>query len=276
MVNHEVWRIVNECMVGVITFFSFNLLSKEREVFQAITSRTGGVSLPPFDSLNLSLSVGDSPERVIRNYQLVSSALAFELDSLVTCKQVHGDRVIDVKKKGEVENSFLYYQEEADAMITRVPGLVLMVRIADCVPIMFFDPRQKVVGIAHAGWRGTVKGIAAKTVGALTSQYNSDPADIVAGIGPCIGPCCYEVDDHVGFLYREGFSYGERLVEKRDGRNYLNLWEANRRQLLDMGIREENIELAGLCTSCHAQTFFSHRREQRGTGRCGAFIGIRG
>jgi hypothetical protein len=267
---------VYEYVSAGLTFLSFSLLSKEKEVFHAITTRTGGVSAPPFDSLNLGLKVGDSPERVIKNYQLVSRALAFELNSLVTCQQVHGDKVIEVKKKDEARSSFLPWREKADAMVTSIPGLILMVRIADCVPIIFFDPFQKVVGIAHAGWKGTVEKIGVKTVKVFTDQYHSDLADILVGIGPSIGPCCYEITDQVGSLYREGFSCGEGLIEERDGRSYLNLWEANRRQLLGVGIREENIELADLCTSCHDETFFSHRREKGRTGRFGALIGMKG
>jgi hypothetical protein len=149
-----------------------------------------------------------------------------------------------------------------------------MVRIADCVPVLFFDPVQKVIGIAHAGWKGTLKKIAAKTVGFLIDRYNSNPATILVGIGPAIGACCYEVDGQVRSLYEESFSFGSSLLEERNGKNYLNLWEANRLQLLDTGIQEEHIEMAGLCTSCYPQSFFSHRRERGRTGRFAALIGI--
>jgi hypothetical protein len=150
-----------------------------------------------------------------------------------------------------------------------------MVRVADCIPVLFFDPVQKVIGIAHAGWRGTVKEIAAKTAEVIVSRYNSDPARILVGIGPGIGPCCYEVDERVSSLFTKGFSSGEQLITERNGKQYLDLWEANRRQLLNTGIREENIELAGLCTACHPQTFFSHRREKGRTGRFAALIGMK-
>lgn len=267
---------MDERVSGGLPFFSFNLFSKGKEVFQAITTRIGGVSPPPFDSLNLDVNGGDSPENVMENYQLLSNALGFELDTLVTCKQVHGDRVIEVRREDRMNCSFLHCREEADAMVTRDPGLFLMVRIADCIPVMFFDPCKKVVGIAHIGWRGALKKIAMKTGKFLIDKYNSDPATILTGIGPCIAPCCYEVDKKVGSLFRKSFSYGDTLIEKRGGRSFLNLWEANRRQLMETGIREENIELANLCTSCHSHIFFSHRKEKGRTGRFCALIGIRG
>ena len=266
---------MHECVRAGITLLSFDLLAKETGALHAITTRAGGESLPPFESLNLGLNVGDVQECVVRNYQLVSKALGIELDSFATCKQVHGDRVIEVTEKDEAKGPFSHYHEEADAMITKVPGPVLMVRVADCIPVLFFDPVQKVIGIAHAGWRGTVKEIAAKTAEVIVSRYNSDPARILVGIGPSIGPCCYEVDNQVRAYYEEKFPSGRNLFEEREGKNYLNLWEANRRQLLNTGIREENIELAGLCTACHPQTFFSHRREKGRTGRFAALIGMK-
>jgi len=266
---------VHECVRAGITLLSFDLLVKETEVLHAITTRAGGESLPPFESLNLGLHVGDDPERVIGNYELLSAALAFRLDTLVACKQVHGDRVIEVREGDERRLSFLQCREEGDALVTSVPGLVLMVRIADCLPVMFFDPLRKVAGIAHAGWRGTVKKIAAKTVEVIMSRYNSDPARILVGIGPGIGPCCYEVDERVSSLFTKSFSSGEQLITERNGKQYLDLWEANRKQLLEAGIRAENIEVAGLCTSCQNQLLFSHRKDKGKTGRFGALIGIK-
>ncbi|MCX5886183.1 MAG: peptidoglycan editing factor PgeF [Proteobacteria bacterium] len=266
---------MHEYVRAGITLLSFDLLAKETGALHAITTRVGGESLPPFESLNLGLNVGDVRECVVRNYQLVSKALGIELDSFATCKQVHGDRVIEVTEKDEAKGPFSHYHEEADAMITKVPGPVLMVRVADCIPVLFFDPVQKVIGIAHAGWRGTVKEIAAKTAEVIVSRYNSDPARILVGIGPGIGPCCYEVDERVSSLFTKGFSSGEQLITERNGKQYLDLWEANRRQLLEVGIRAENIEVAGLCTSCQNQLLFSHRKDKGKTGRFGALIGIK-
>jgi hypothetical protein len=256
-------------------FLTFNLLSNGKNILHAVTTRTRGVSVAPFDSLNLGWNVGDVKENVIRNYQLLSSALGLELGSLVTCKQVHGDRIIEVNQEYNGRGLFPHYREAADAMITNVSGLVLIIRIADCIPVLFYDPVQKAVGIAHAGWRGTLKKIAAKTVELLIDRYNSNPANILVGIGPGIGPCCYEVDGKVRSLYEENISSGGRLFEEREGKIYLNIWEANRSQLLDIGIKEKNIELAGLCTSCNPQTFFSHRRDKGRTGRFAALIGLK-
>jgi len=265
---------VEEYVKAGLAFYKFNLLSKETGIVHAITTRKGGVSAPPFDSLNLGWNVGDAKECVGRNYNVLGRALGLRLDSFVMCKQVHGDRVMEVKKKYEARGHLPPCGDEADAMITNVPGLILMVRIADCIPVLFCDPVQRVVGIAHAGWKGTLKKIAVKTIEVLIGQYNSDPATILVGIGPGIGPCCYEVGGPVRTLYEESFSFGRRLLEERKGKYYLNLWEANRSQLLETGIREEHIEIAGLCSSCNPRNFFSYRREKERTGRFAALIGI--
>jgi copper oxidase (laccase) domain-containing protein len=179
-----------------------------------------------------------------------------------------------------------------------------MLRFADCLPVLLYDPVRRAIGLAHAGWRGTLKGIAAKTALTMVEAYGSRPADIVAGLGPCIGPCCYQVGTEVIELVKAGFSHWRELLHSQgDGSVHFDLWEANRRQLDELrmppscsapapqlpdmsdgcgcseqtgGQREGSVEVSRLCTVCQNDEFFSHRAEQGRTGRFAVILGMRG
>jgi YfiH family protein len=160
-----------------------------------------------------------------------------------------------------------------DALITATPGVPLMLRFADCVPILFYDPARKVVGLAHAGWRGTVAGIAQATVEAMGRTFGCRPQDMIAGIGPAIGPCCYTVGADVVQAVRQAFPGGsERLTHRAGGHWQLDLWSANQVQLAECGVGQ--IEVAGLCTACHTEEWFSHRATGGKTGRFGVLAGL--
>jgi YfiH family protein len=161
---------------------------------------------------------------------------------------------------------------KADAMMTDRAGVTLSMRFADCVPILFTDPARGVIAMAHAGWRGTVQGIAAQTVRAMTQTYGSRPADIQAGIGPSIGPDHYQVGEEVVDAVRTYFNSGDGLIRRNpaDGTAYLDLWAANRRDLERAGV--EQIEVAGISTAERTDEFFSHRAEKGRTGRFGAVL----
>ena len=162
-----------------------------------------------------------------------------------------------------------------DALITDTPGIALMLRFADCLPVLFYDPVRRAIGLAHAGWRGAIKGIAARTVVAMMEAYGSRPADIVAGLGPCIGPCCYQVGADVIASVKAGFNHWRGLLQSQgDGSVHFDLWEANRRQLTEMGVEE--IEVIQICTACRTDEFFSHRAEGGRTGRSAVMLGMRG
>ena len=162
-----------------------------------------------------------------------------------------------------------------DAMITKTPGICLMILQADCTPILFYDKNKRVIGAAHAGWKGTVSKIAKNTINAMTESYNSNPKDIIVGVGPSIGPCCYEVKSDVVRKVKDGLGSSEEIIIDRNGKYYLDLWKANRMQLLNSGIAEENIEVAKICTKCNQNIFFSARASKSTTGRFGAGIMIR-
>ena len=164
--------------------------------------------------------------------------------------------------------------KSTDAMVTDVPRLCLMVLMADCVPILFFDPRKRVVGAVHAGWRGTVKLATQKTAETLKAKFDCNPTNLLVGIGPSIGPCHYEVGPEVISQVEDTFGSTDGYIndETPDGKGYFNLWEANKRQIIEAGIPPQNIEVAQICTYCNAHLFFSERHQGGRTGRFGAGI----
>jgi YfiH family protein len=233
-------------------------------------TRLGGVSRPPWQSLNTGHVVGDDLEHVRKNHERICRALDIRRADMVSPHQVHSAvvRVVDEQDRGRV-------LEQTDALVTDAPGVHLMLRFADCVPVLFHDPVRRVVGLAHAGWRGTVACIGRATVATMVERFGCRPADIRAGIGPSIGPCCYEVGGEVMDAVRAAFPDAPDLLARQaSGRWHFDLWAANRHQLVAEGLRE--IEVSGLCTACRTDEWFSHRAEHGRTGRLGAVIGLRG
>lgn len=205
--------------------------------------------------------------------QRLAQALEISPEALVPTRQVHGDRVIVVTGTEDPQGG---PGLGVDGLVTGRPGLFLQGYFADCVPILAYDPRRGAVGLAHAGWRGTLFKIATRLVERLTTVYGTDPADLVVGLGPSIGPCCYEVGPEVVAGVRERLPQPGRLLRStRSGHAYFDLWEANRELLVRAGVRRQQIELAGLCTACHVERFFSYRREGGLNGLFGAVIGLR-
>lgn len=244
----------------------------ERELDAFVSTRTGGVSAAPYASLNLGLGVGDEPAAVVENRRRLFSALDLPLEGSVWCEQVHGDRVALVAAgdagRGSVERESLVLQ--ADALVTDVAGLTICVTLADCAPVALYDPGRAVLGLAHAGWRGAVARIASRVVEAMRSRFGSDPADLLAAIGPSIGPRDYEVGGEVVDRARESFGErAERLIESLPGgRARFDLWAANALDLETAGVERRRIELAGISTADAVDRFYSHRVE----GRTGRFI----
>lgn len=241
-----------------------------------ISSRIGGVSKAPYSSLNVGFHVGDDPQEVSTNRQILTSALEIPMNSLTTAKQIHCDRVQVVSRELIGKGAFDYDSalDATDAMITAVPGACLSIVVADCVPIVFFDFVKKAIGVAHAGWKGTIKHIAQRVMVTLQQEYNCSPRDIIVGIGPSIGPCCYCVDTEVIAEIRSVFGTRTSYVKNvsSNGKGYFDLWSANYDQLIDVGIPRENIELAGICTYHNVELFFSERHQKGRTGRFAAGI----
>lgn len=222
-------------------------------------------------SLNLALHVGDDRNMVLRNRSRFAAALGVRPERFTTCAQVHGSRVQIVDKKivGSGALDYAATVADTDALVTNLPGVPLMLFYADCVPVLLADPVRKVIAVAHAGWRGTVAGIAAGTVAVMQDGFGCRPEHILAGIGPSIGGCCYEVDDVVR---QQALDYTEFFLSRGRGKYLLNLQGINRKQLLKTGLLEQHLVTAGVCTAENNELFFSYRQEQGHTGRMGVCL----
>jgi polyphenol oxidase len=239
------------------------------------TGRTGGASDRWNGGLNWSYSVGDDRGAVPENRRRTLALLGLPLERCVMAGLVHGKRVVAVTGEEAQQVDGVRLVENCDALITNVPGLALVVTAADCVPVFLYDPVRRVIGAVHAGWRGTVAGICAETVKAMADTYGCAPSDIIGAVGPSIGACCYEVDDAVAGPVRD--YYGDMagaLLEpgRTPGKYQLNLWEANRQDLLRTGVQVAGV--AGECTSCGVDRLFSHRAEAGTAGRGAAVIAL--
>ena len=253
---------------GPITTHHFASLNDAR-IAHAIFARHGGVSPAPWHSLNLSTATGDSLDHIAENYRRVYGALGYTPADAVTSRQVHGATVavVDGAQRGQRLG-------DCDALITNTPDVVLLQRHADCPPIFLYDPQRRAIGVAHAGWRGTLANIAGETVRAMSEAFGSQPSDVIAAIGPAIGACCYHVGVEVQQAFTKHYALGQTWLHANgDGNVYLDLWEANRAQLQAAGVHA--IEVAGICTACHISEFYSARAERRMNGCFGAAIALR-
>ena len=230
--------------------------------------RRGGKSVGPYAGLNTSYRVGDDPKVVSQNVCDVKLAAGIHDGRVVTMRQVHGDHIVEVKDKKLKEAG------EADGMITSEKDLYLSVLTADCVPLLFVAPKQKLVASVHAGWRGTLAGIADKTVRLFKSQHDVGAADLEVALGPSIGVCCYEVKDDVTVpLMKKWGSLTTPSIFVKEGKAFVNLRRLNRDILRASGVPGNQLYQVGPCTSCTAEEFFSYRREGGETGRQMSLIG---
>lgn len=222
-------------------------------------------------TLNLALHVRDNPQKVLRNRQKFAAAIDVKPERFTTCAQVHGSnvQVITEDRIGSGALSFADTVPETDALITNLPDVPLLLFYADCVPVLLADPKTGVIGLAHAGWRGTAAQIAKKTVAAMQETFGVQPEDLLAAIGPSIGDCCYEVDDVVRSQMEE---YANCFTEKCNGKYWLDLWQVNRQQLMEAGVALSNISTAGICTNHNPELFCSYRYENGKTGRMGVCL----
>lgn len=247
---------------------------KTGQVEAVFSTRIGGFSPPPYDTLNLGYG-GDKPGNVLKNRKALLSALGYMPDRVVVVSQVHGREVavLDHHAAAEGARDFRCLGQ-ADAIITDQVGFVLMTLYADCVPVYLYDPVKHVAGLAHAGWRGTVAGTPAACVEKMAGTFGSQPRDLVATIGPSIGPCCYEVGPEVVLALEEAFPRSAVTI-RNGGRTMADLWTANAAGLVQVGLATGRIHVTGLCTACRRDLFFSYRAEGGKTGRMGACIALR-
>lgn len=243
------------------------------------SSKMGGVSSAPYQSLNCAFHVNDRTQDVIQNRKLVADALSLPFEGWTCGEQVHQNRVFVVQEehrgKGRLTRESAI--QDTDALITNVPDVWLTSFYADCVPLFFLDPQNRAIGLAHAGWKGTVAEIAASTIAAMQEHYGSNPQELLTAIGPSIGACCYEVDDYVmQHVFALGLEPCENpgYTQLANGKYELDLKEINRQIMIKAGIMPTNIECSTWCTSCHEKNFFSHRRDQGTTGRMISWIAL--
>lgn len=236
----------------------------------AFTTRHGGVSPAPFDSLNLGLHRGDKDENVAENHRRLASALGFDIQKLVLTHQTHSDIIRAVGAKDAMGLDHHLYPE-CDGLITNEPGVALCVFTADCTPILLHDPVTGAVGAAHAGWRGTAAAISSKIVDKLCLTYGCDPKNIRAAIGPNIGFCCFQTDADVPEAMENAFGEEAKPYIRQQGdKYYVNLKALNALALRRAGV--ENISLAAECTVCESHRFWSHRVTKGIRGSQGAVI----
>ena len=254
--------------VGSIRYYKFHSFENQG-LYQAVFTRHGGVSPSPWKSLNFGASVGDDKERVAYNRESALTAVGVRTDSVYDVYQVHSTEIIITDRPLGLNEVHV----KADAIITNKPGVTLMMRFADCVPIFLFDPVRRVIGLAHAGWIGTINKITSKTIDKMHHQFGSKTDDILAAIGPSIGPDHYSVGDDIVRKATTSFSdKADSLFTQEDGKTYFNLWEANRVDLMQAGVIR--IDVAGICTNCHLEDWYSHRGEHGKTGRFGVIFGL--
>ena len=248
-----------------LRYFQFETIPTKHAIF----TRQGGYSPEPWNSLNVGGTVGDDLKRVRANRNLSIEALGRRTDSIFDVWQVHSADVICANAPRPDSESV----RQADIILTDRPELTLYMRFADCVPILLHDLRKGVIGIAHAGWKGTLGDVPASAVATMQKQYGSDPADIVAGIGPSIGPDHYEVGADVILQVMHKFGdESDKVLKSHNGKIHFDLWKTNRILLERAGVGR--IEIAGICTACNTQDWFSHRAEKGRTGRFGALIAL--
>lgn len=266
-------RIVEKDGIKVL---KFEELEKYPSIEHCITTRIGGVSEGPYESLNMGLlTEEDQVEPTRENFRRVTSSFFGKTnDDVVRSDQVHGIKIQKVtsedRGKGLMrERDF----EEVDGFVTDEPGIILATAYADCTPLLFYDPEKQVIASVHSGWKGTLQRIGKEAVRIMNEDYGCSKDDIIAGIGPTIGPDRFEVGEEVYVQFRDEFERMDKILSGKKGdKYYLNLWEANREILEEAGLNPKNILIDDHCTYKNEDMFFSHRRDKGLTGRMAALI----
>ena len=245
-----------------VHYYTFDSFEKTGLVRHCFSTRIGGVSKGCYSGMNLGFSRGDNRENVCENYRRLAAAAGFDEHDMVMSSQCHGVRLYRAEAKDRGKGIFRENDiRETDGLVTDQKNVVLTTFSADCVLLYFLDPVKKVIALSHAGWRGTVQGMARLTVEEM-QKYGCRPNDILAGIGPSIGGCCFEVDNPVAEAFEAAFSYAGLFISRREDapqKYFIDLWRANAEILVRAGVLEKNIETGGLCTMCNPDIFYSHR-----------------
>lgn len=252
-----------------IKYASSHILDALDLIRHGFLSRVGGISEPPFSSLNFDTRDGDDIKNVEHNKTIAGRLFGFDASRVLTINQSHGNDALIIDKP--VKDISGLSKTSADAIITNQYGIAIGILTADCVPILLADPVKKLVSVVHAGWRGTAKRIVQKTIETMVKHFGSGKKEIVAAIGPSIGQCCYKVDEVVAKEFGDnGF------INKEDDCWKLDLKKANLGQMVNSGILEKNISVEDFCTSCRNDLFFSYRADGKITGRQLNFVMLKG
>jgi len=262
---------------GELVYITFPKLEATGVVKHGFTTKLGGASKGYFSTMNMSFNRGDEESNVRKNYETICQAIGIDTNNLVFSKQTHTNNVLAVTKNdrgtGYTKPSF----SDIDGLITNESDVALVTQFADCTPLLFCDPKRKVIGASHSGWKGTVKRIGKVTVEKMVSEFGCNPKDIVVAIGPAIGKCCYEVDDVVfNEFSANGFDTDKYFKGKENGKYMLDLKGICKDTLLDIGIREENIDVCSICTLCNKDMMFSHRATGTKRGNMASIIQLVG
>jgi len=260
-----------------LVYLTIPAFEKTGMVKHCFTTRVGGVSQGIYNSLNTSPMKEDSIENVHKNLEIVCGAVGIDYTRLVFTDQTHSDniRVVTEADVGKGLNGQIDIAD-TDGLITNIPGIPLITEYADCVPLFFLDTRNKVIALAHSGWKGTVLKIGAKTIKRMNEVYGTKPHDCLVGIGPSIDKDCFEVGPEVAQEFRDSFSYWNEFIEPFGETKFkIDLWKVIIHMLKDLGVPEENITVSGFCTKCNEELFFSYRRDKGRTGSMSAIMELR-
>lgn len=273
--NSEVFTLNNK---NDVPYLTYNSLSAIKFINHAFSTRLGGVSDGEFSTMNLAFNRGDKPENVTENYKKICKSAGFDYESLTASSQDHHTFVRAVTTQNRGVGIYKARDiESVDALVTNQKGVTLVTYYADCTPLFFVDVNKKAIGLAHAGWRGTVERIGEKVINKMQSEYGTNPSDVIAAIGPAISACCYEVDLSCAkqFLELNDLATDKFVFEKGNGKFMIDLLETNRQILVSTGVKPENITVSDICTNCSSNLLWSHRATKGHRGTMAAFMCIK-
>ncbi len=267
-----------------VPYITFPVLSELPYICHGFSTRLGGVSEGIFESMNLGNQAAgyeDDPEKVRMNFERIAAEIGIDPHSIVISQQVHKTNIRLVTEADRGKGLYLPKDySEIDGLITDRPGVTLVTKYADCVPLFFVDPKKRAIGLTHSGWRGTVAKIGRNTVEEMRKHFGCEPEQLLAVIGPSICGSCYEVSEEVAEAFRDAFAGNgynrNKILTKNDSGSYqLDLWEANREILMEAGLKEHQIHVSGVCTACNSDLLFSHRRTGGKRGSLAAFLALK-
>lgn len=255
--------------------YRWEIFDKYAHLLEAgISCRSGGVSQGEYSSFNQALHCGDKISHVLKNRKILCRALNVPYERYTCAEQTHGAQILTVTETecGAGRDRYDSSIKNTDALLVGGNNIMINIHLADCVPVALFDVEKKIGALVHAGWKGTAQLIALKTVEMMINQMHCRPEDIIAGIGPSIGSCCFEINRETAEKLRADFKYSSEVIVKADKKYHADLKAANKEQLLFTGIKLKKIEISPICTCCSHEDFFSYRAHKGKTGRFAAFM----